>query len=179
MSFSLASAIASATNVFNAHSVITDESITSPALNCAGAFNTFSLPSSPCKTIRKLPSFSTVVEFSVPKKSPLDVSDRCFRIRRPNAHAVRVCLGVILYRFRSTAIAVSFSEDRVYGTSESFCVLFVDSDLFVRFWLGRIISQSVALILKLSDRGFELRDRGKTLGSLIMLASGLLASSPS
>lgn len=72
------------------------------------------------------------------------VSDVSGRVRRPSSHTLRVSLGVSLNRSSNTAIGVTLTEDRVYGTSENLSVASLDFGLLSVHGVGRVVRDVVA-----------------------------------
>ena len=66
--------------------------------------------------------------------------------------------GILLHRQRGTTIRVSFSEYRVYGTTENSGITSLDGSLFVVFGFVRIKRYIISFRAKLGDAGVELRD---------------------
>ena len=100
-------------------------------------------------------------------------------VGRPGTHGVRVLLRVALDRRGRAAVGVALAQHRVDRRALDAVVRRPGLALLVGRGRLRVVRQREAGVLQLLDRGLELRHGGADVGSLMMLASGVLASSPS
>jgi len=90
-----------------------------------------------------------------------------------------VVARVGLDRRRRATVRVALAQDRVDGAALDLVIALARRALLVVGRLVGVIGDVVALLLELGDGRLELGTEALMLGSLMMLASGVVASSPS
>jgi hypothetical protein len=160
--------------------LMTVASTTSPSSTFSPSLSTVVVPSVATCSMRSVVVGGEVTDCSLERKSSaLHVRDVRSWSRAPGAHRVRVLAGVVLHRGGCAAVGVALAQDRVDGAALDLVVARLDVALLVALRVLRVVGQRVALRLQLGDGGLELRHEALMFGSLMMLASGVFASSPS
>ena len=153
----------------------------SPALRGVLSFSTCTEPSVFTSSMRTVVAAETVTDFSLPKKSPsLSEATLVLGVGCPFGIHVRMLLRIILHGLRSASIRIAFAEHRIHGGPEHFRV--TGAGVFFRVGGGNFgeVRKRVAVGLQLGDGlAFNCGTEALTLGSLMMLASGLSVSAPS
>ena len=64
---------------------------------------------------------------------------------------------IVLYGLGSAAVGVTFSQNRIYGTSQHFCIFFIDGFFRCVFWFHRVLRQRIPVFLKFGNGFLQLR----------------------
>ncbi len=90
------------------------------------------------------------------KIPPIHVGHMSLRIFLPCSQAMRIVLGILLDRCRSTAVGVTLAKHGVYSTAENFCITSLDLLFLVRLRIFRIVRNIVAFSLQFLDSCLQL-----------------------
>ena len=108
------------------------------------------------------------------------VRDVRLRVGRPRAHRVRVLAGVLLDRRRRPAVGVALAQHRVHGAALDLVVAGAHVVLFVGLRIVGIVGHARSpCACSSAMASFSCGIDALMFGSLMMFASGVLASSPS
>ena len=109
----------------------------------------------------------------------LHVGDVRLRVRRPRTHPVRMRPGVALHRGGRTPVRVPLAQDRVDGAAHDLVVAGTDVAILVALGSSGYSGSGYPCCCNSRIAALSWGLEAETFGSLMMLASGVFASSPS